>query len=167
MNKQLLLSLFTALSTSCMIFSIPQKGSIAPNVGLVDQEGKIINISDFKGKKVALVFLPSTSGWSVHCKAQACSIKAGFDDLVDYGISLLCISADSQDKLTKFIKKNALTFPLVHANKEVIKAYDVNAILGIQRYTFLIDEEGKIVNVITKVNIDDHAQQIIDGFNAA
>ena len=138
---------------------------MAPDVEFRDQNNKIIKISDFLGQKLALVFLPSTSGWSIHCKAQACSIKAGLEDLVDYGIALTCISADSNEKLHKFITSNSLTFPLLHANKSAIKAYDVDALIGIARYTFLIDENGLIVKVITKVDVDNHAQQIIDGFN--
>jgi len=167
MNKTALLASILSLTTCLTSFSIPKKGTLAPQVEFIDQNDKSIKISDFVGQKLALVFLPSTSGWSVNCKAQACSIKAGFDDLIDYGIALLCISTDSHEQLTKFIEKNDLTFPLLHANKNVIKAYDVNALIGIQRYTFLIDENGIIVKVITKVDVDNHAQQIIDGFNAA
>lgn len=164
------LSLFASILSAtvfCSVFSVPKMGSAAPKVEFTDHHGKQVNFSDFIGKKVALVFLPSTSGLSFRCKAQACSIKAGFDDLVDYGIQLICVSADSLDKLEKFIKKNDLTFPLLHADKNVIKAYDVDAVIGIQRYTFLIDEKGIIVKIITKVDVDNHAQQIIDGFNIA
>jgi len=167
MNKISLFACIFSIATSFAAFSMPKEGSIAPNVEFTDQNGAAVKISDFIGKKVALVFLPSTSGWSIHCKAQACSIKAGLDDLVDYGITLICVSADSTDKLKKFIEANELTFPLLHANKNVIKAYDVNAVIGIQRYTFLINEKGIITSVITKVDVDNHAQQIIDGFNAA
>jgi peroxiredoxin Q/BCP len=167
MNKIPLFACLIGLMAQFALFSVPKKGTPAPDVTFTDTHGKNIKVSDFAGKKLALVFLPSTSGWSVNCKAQACSIKAGLEDLVDYGISLLCISADSNDKLIKFSQKNDLHFPLLHANANVIKAYDLNALVGIQRYTFLIDEKGIIVKVITKVDVDNHAQQIIDDFNAA
>lgn len=167
MNKTALLASILSLTAFLSSCAIPKKGTAAPDVAFTDQNSEIIKISDFLGQKLALVFLPSTAGWSVNCKAQACSIKAGLEDLVDYGIKLVCASADSTKKLATFIEKNSLTFPLLHADKSVIRAYDVDALIGIQRYTFLIDENGIIVKVITNVDVDNHAQQIIDGFNAA
>ncbi len=167
MNKTALLASILSLTTCFSSFSVPKKGTNAPDVEFTDQKGETTKISDFLGQRLALVFLPSTSGWSVNCKAQACSLKVGLDELVDYDINLICTSADSTEKLVEFIKKNDLTFPLFHANKKAIKAYDVDGWLGLQRYTFLIDENGIIVKVITKVDLDNHAQQIIDGFNAA
>ena len=167
MKKLLSFFCLVSLMATSFAFSTPKKGSMAPAVEFSDHTEKITKISDLKGQKIALVFLPSTSSISFRCKAQACSIKAGMEDLVDYGITLICASADSTDALQQFIEKNELTFPLWHANKNVIKAYDVDALIGIQRYTFLIDENGVIVQVIKDVDVNNHAQQIIDGFEVA
>lgn len=144
----------------------PKKGSPAPAVQFSDSTGKTVSISDFKGCKIALAFLPSTSSISFRCKTQACSLNADLEDLVDYGITMIGVSADSADSLEKFIEKNELTFPLWHADKNAIKAYNVDALVGIQRHTFLIDENGIIVKVIKDVDVNNHAQQIIDGFAA-
>lgn len=178
MKNRLLIGIISTLFISITLMTSPIQyirfvlgvGSTAINIELISTEGKKVKISDFVGKKVALVFLPSASMISFHCTAQACSIKARFEDLAYHGIEPVCVSGSSINKLKKFIKKNKLTFPMFHADKYALRSmrsYPVNERFGIQRHTLLINENGIIKKIITDVDIDNHAQQILDGFDIA
>jgi len=139
-------------------------GQKAPNFSLMDATGKIYNLSDFRGKKVALYFFPKAG--TPHCTKQACSLRNNFSMLKEKGIIVIGISNDSQKKQKNFSVKYNLPFLLLSdAEGVVIKAYGAKRSLFFnKRRTFLIDEQGIIVATITKINVNNHAQQIIDGF---
>ena len=145
-------------------------GDRAPNFELENQDGTMIKLSDFKGKKVALYFYPADN--TPGCTQQACSLRDAFDDLHDAGITILGISKGSVKSKKNFIAKQRLNFPLLIATEDVFKAYGVNhGFLHFffrtpQRHTFLIDENGIIVAIIKNVDTKNHAQQIINAFNA-
>lgn len=137
-------------------------GQQAPDFSLVDDSGNIRTLASCKGKKVALVFYPQDG--SPYCTKQAKSIKEHFKDLTDQNIVVLGLSADSTEKHKKFKEKYQLPFDLLTAPKKILKAYGVTGFFLNKRVTFLIDEHGKIVCIIDDVDIQKHAQQILDGF---
>lgn len=143
----------------------PKVGSKAPEFTLLDENGKTVKVADMPGK-VALVFFPKAHPLSFGCKKEVCSIRNSFVDLKDYGITTYGLSNSSQKNLKKFIEDNRLPFSLLHATDAIMKAYGVQGWIGAKRYTFLI-ENGIIVGIITSVDVDTHAQQIINGFKKA
>ncbi len=143
-------------------------GDKAPNFKGKDQDGNIISLDDFKGHKLVLYFYPKDS--TPGCTSQACNLRDNYDLLLEKGYKVVGVSADSEKSHKKFIEKHNLPFPLIaDTEKEVLKAFDVwgpkkfmgREFLGINRTTFVIDEEGVISEVISKVKTKDHTAQII------
>jgi len=143
-------------------------GEKAPAINSIDQNGEQISLEQFKGKKIVLYFYPKdmTPG----CTMQSCNLRDNYQTLLDNGYIVLGCSADSPEKHQKFIAKYDLPFPLISdENKEALNAYGVwgpkkfmgRAYDGISRTTFVIDEEGIIVDIITKVKTKEHTKQIL------
>ena len=147
-------------------------GDKAPDFSGKDQNGNMISLGDFKGKKLVVYFYPKDD--TPGCTAQACSLRDNYADLLQNGICILGVSADSQTAHTKFITKYELPFPLISdENKEVITLFGVwgpkkfmgKEYDGIHRTTFLIDEQQTIVEIIDKPNTKEHAEEILRIFN--
>lgn len=143
-------------------------GDKAPHFQVKDQDGNIHALSDYKGKKLVLFFYPKAS--TPGCTAQACNLRDNWQTLQSKGYEILGVSADSEKKQKNFKDKYELPFPLLaDVDKEVIMAFGVwgpkkfmgKVYDGINRTTFIIDEEGKIEDVIEKVKTKDHAEQIL------
>jgi peroxiredoxin Q/BCP len=143
-------------------------GDPAPDFSSIDQNGKLIRFSDYRGKKIVLYFYPKddTSG----CTAQACSLRDSHADLRAAGYEVLGVSVDNQTSHQKFISKYELPFSLVaDTDKQVVDAYGVwqeksmygRKYMGTVRTTFLIDENGIITDIINKVDTKKHAEQIL------
>lgn len=144
-------------------------GDKAPVFSGIDQNGKQVNLGDFtKKKKVILYFYPKDD--TPACTATACSLRDEYRYLGDKNYAVVGVSADSQKSHAKFAAKYELPFPLL-ADTElaIIKAYDVwgtkqlfgKIYDGIVRTTFIIGEDGKIVQVIHAVDTENHAQQVL------
>lgn len=145
-----------------------KQGDKAPQFSGKDQNGNDINLNDFKGKKVVLYFYPKDS--TPGCTAQACDLRDNYDMLLSKGYVVIGVSADSEKSHQKFIEKHELPFPLIaDTEKEIIKLYGVwgpkkfmgRTFDGINRTTFVIDEEGVIKEIIEKVKTKEHTKQII------
>lgn len=147
-------------------------GDEAPEFKGVDQNGKDISSSDYRGKKLVLYFYPKddTSG----CTKEACSLRDDYEKLKEAGYEILGVSPDSPEKHQKFIDKYDLPFPLLaDTDKNVVKTYGVwgrkqfmgNEYDGVHRTTFLIDEDGTIEHVFKKVKTKTHGRQILDQAN--
>lgn len=145
------------------------KGMKAPDFCLPDQEGNMLSLADFKGKKIALFFYPKDD--TPTCTVEACNLRDNYSLLKRKGIVVLGMSKDPVKSHTKFAKKFSLPFPLLSDEEgNTLIEYDVygekilygRKYMGIYRTTFLIDEKGKILEVITDVDSKDHAQQIMD-----
>jgi peroxiredoxin Q/BCP len=143
-------------------------GNVAPDFEGKDQDGKLVKLSDYRGKKVALYFYPKddTSG----CTAQACDLRDNYQTLLDKGYVVLGVSIDSEKSHQKFIQKYDLPFPLLaDTEKEVVEKYGVwqeksmygRKYMGTMRYTFVIDENGIIQDIIKKVDTKNHAAQLL------
>jgi len=143
-------------------------GDLAPSFSGKDQDGNVISLNDFKGKKVVLYFYPKDS--TPGCTAQACNLRDNYNALIEKGYVVIGVSADNQKSHQKFIEKYSLPFPLIaDSEKEIIKSYGVwgpkkfmgKAFDGIYRTTFVIGEDGKIIEVIGKVDTKEHTKQIL------
>lgn len=145
-----------------------QIGDLAPDFTTTDQHGNTIRLSDYRGKKVVLYFYPKddTSG----CTAQACSLRDNYAELRQAGYEVLGVSIDSEKSHQKFISKYELPFSLLaDTDKQVVETYGVwqeksmygRKYMGTVRITFIIDENGVITNIISKVDTKNHAAQIL------
>ncbi len=145
-----------------------QVGDQAPQFESVDQQGNPIKLADFKGQKVVLYFYPrdNTKG----CTAQACNLRDNFDDLKAAGYTIIGVSTDDEKSHQKFIEKYDLPFALVadtdHSVHEMYGVWKEKSMygkkyMGTVRTTFLVDEEGKITDIISKVKTGDHTAQIL------
>lgn len=145
-----------------------QIGDKAPDFESKDEKGNLIKLSNYQGKKLVLFFYPKAS--TPGCTAEACDLRDNYQSFLSKGYDVLGVSADSAKRQQNFINKNELPFPLLaDEEKEVINAYGVwgpkkfmgREYDGIHRTTFVIDENGMIENVISKVKTKAHAEQII------
>ena len=148
-----------------------QEGKKAPSFSAKDQDGKSIKLSDFKGKKLALYFYPKDD--TSTCTVQACNIRDGFKMLAKKGIEVIGVSPDDEKSHTKFIAKHKLPFRIIaDTDKKLVEKYGVwgekqlygNKYMGVFRTTFLIDENGVLVKIISKPKVKEHSKEIAAGF---
>lgn len=144
-------------------------GDVAPLFTGVNQDGNSISLADFKGKKVILYFYPKDD--TPGCTAEACNFRDHHDSLIKKGLVVLGVSPDTEAKHKKFAIKYNLNFPLiVDVEKEIINKYGVwgpkkfmgREYDGVNRSTFIIDEQGKIEKIITKVKTKESSQQVLN-----
>lgn len=145
-----------------------EKGQQAPDFTGVDQDGNMVSLSQFKGRKVVLYFYPKDQ--TPGCTAQACNLRDNYEELQKRGYVVLGVSSDSKASHKKFIEKQQLPFSLIaDEDKSIHEKYDVwkeknmygRKYMGTVRTTFVIDEEGKIEEVIDKVKTKEHSSQIL------
>ncbi len=141
----------------------------APNFTLFDANEQSVSLSDFKGKKVVLYFYPKDN--TPGCTKQACAFAAHFERFKNNDIVVVGISKDSVKSHKKFAEKYNLPFILLaDSEKEVIQMYDVwvekklygKLGFGVQRATYIINEEGMIIHALPKVKPDTNALQILE-----
>lgn len=145
-----------------------KEGDKAPAFTAVDQNGKTITLSDFKGKKVVLYFYPKDD--TPGCTAQACNLRDNYSELLKRGFQVIGVSTDSVKKHKKFEQKYELPFPLVaDEEKKVVESYGVwgkkkfmgREYMGTHRTTFLIDEEGIIKKILDKPDTAHHTEEVL------
>lgn len=146
-----------------------KEGDKAPDFKSVDQDGKSISLSDYKGKKLVLYFYPKDD--TPGCTIQSCNLRDNYAALQKKGYSILGVSVDSEKSHLKFIKKFDLPFPLLSdTEKKVVHDYDVwgeksmygKKFEGIIRTTFVISEKGIIEKIIKTVDTENHTEQIMN-----
>ena len=144
-------------------------GDKAPPFEGPDQNGNTVRSSDYKGKKLILYFYPrdNTPG----CTAEAVNLKENYELLASHGFAVVGISPDTVASHQRFAGKYGLPFPLIaDPEKKILNDYGVwgekknygRTYMGVHRTTFVIDEEGTITHVFTKVKTKDHAAQILE-----
>ena len=146
-------------------------GDRIPEILGIDQDGKEIKSSDFKGKKLVLYSYPkaNTSG----CTAEACSLQAHKAELEAAGYAIIGVSTDKKELQKKFADAQGLEFPLI-ADTETTLLQELGCwgekvacgrrTIGILRTTYLVNEEGIIEKIFTPKEIKTkiHAEQILD-----
>tara|TARA_A100001234_G_scaffold45638_1_gene37877 strand:- start:505 stop:966 length:462 start_codon:yes stop_codon:yes gene_type:complete len=147
-------------------------GDKAPDFVALNEFGQSTSLSNFLGKKVILYFYPKdmTPG----CTAESCNLGENYNLLQEKGFIVLGVSPDSSKSHQKFIDKYNLPFSLIaDEDKAVIKAFGVwgpkkfmgKEYDGVHRTTFVIDEDGVIEKVFSKVKTKDHTNQILESYN--
>tara|TARA_B100000945_G_C20110091_1_gene469889 strand:+ start:42 stop:503 length:462 start_codon:yes stop_codon:yes gene_type:complete len=147
-------------------------GDKAPDFVALNEFGQSTSLSEFLGKKVILYFYPKdmTPG----CTAESCNLGENYNLLQEKGFIVLGVSPDSSKSHQKFIDKYNLPFSLIaDEDKAVIKAFGVwgpkkfmgKEYDGVHRTTFIIDEDGVIEKVFSKVKTKDHTNQILESYN--
>ena len=143
-------------------------GDKAPNFETKDNQGIIRKLDDYSGKKLVVFFYPKAS--TPGCTAEACNLRDHYQTFQSKGYEILGVSADSEKRQQNFVQKYQLPFPLLaDENHDVINGFGVwgpkkfmgREYDGIHRTTFVIDGNGIIENVISKVKTKDHASQIL------
>lgn len=147
-----------------------QIGDKVPEILGLDQNGKEIKRSDFKGKKLALYFYPKDN--TTGCTAEACSLRDGYEELKAAGYEVLGVSKDSAKSHQGFIEKQNLPFNLIADTDTTLqqqfgvwaeKSMYGRKYMGTLRTTFIINEDGIIENIIgpKEIKTKDHANQIL------
>jgi len=146
-----------------------QIGDLAPEISLPSSSGKDVSLSDFKGKYVVLYFYPKDD--TPGCTKEACEFRDLQSDFSDLNAVIVGVSKDPIKKHDKFIEKYELPFELLSDEEfELLKAFDVwkeksmygRTYLGIERSTFLIDPEGKIIKEWRKVKVTNHVKEVLE-----
>ena len=143
-------------------------GDKAPDFEGKNQNNESVKLSSFIGEKVVLYFYPrdNTPG----CTAQACNLKDNFNELSRKGYKIIGVSSDSIKSHKKFEEKYSLPFDLISdEDKTIHKSYGTwveksmygRKYMGTARWTFIIDENGIINNIIEKVKTKEHTNQIL------
>ena len=150
---------------------ILKEGDKAPDFKVVNELGEEMTLADFSGKKLVLYFYPKDS--TPGCTAESCNLRDHYADLKTKGFEVLGVSADNESSHQNFIKKHELPFHLLaDTEKEVLNAYGVwgpkkfmgRSFDGIHRTTFVIDENGMIERIFTKVKTKEHTEQILESY---
>jgi thioredoxin-dependent peroxiredoxin len=145
-----------------------KRGDKAPDFEVEDQDGKIIRLSDMKGKKVVLYFYPKDD--TPTCTTESCNLRDNYAKLMRKGYEVIGVSNDTVRSHKKFQKKYKLPFRLAaDVDRKIVTAYDVwgekmlfgRIYDGIHRITYIISERGIIEDVITDVDSDAHTEQIL------
>ncbi|HDY9430499.1 TPA: thioredoxin-dependent thiol peroxidase [Staphylococcus argenteus] len=144
-----------------------QKGEQFPKFSLENQNGKIITNDSLKGKKTILYFYPRDN--TPTCTTEACDFRDNLEMFSELDVAVYGISGDSKKKHQNFIEKHGLNFDLLvddefELSKEVgvyqLKKSFGKESMGIVRTTFVIDEEGKVLDVIEKVKIKTQIEEL-------
>ena len=148
-----------------------KEGDKAPEFNVTNELGEQMTLADFSGKKLVLYFYPKDS--TPGCTAESCNLRDHYTDLKTKGFEVLGVSADNEASHQKFIKKHELPFHLLaDTEKQVLNAYGVwgpknfmgRTFDGIHRTTFVIDENGIIERIFTKVKTKEHTEQILESY---
>ena len=143
-------------------------GKKAPAFSGNDQNGVKRTLKEFAGKKLVLYFYPKDD--TPGCTAEACDLRDNYKKFIAAGYAIVGVSPDEEKKHQKFISKYELPFDLLaDTDHSIAEAFGVwveksmygRQYMGIARTTFVIDENGKIQDIISKVNTKDHSSQIL------
>ncbi|WP_144487322.1 thioredoxin-dependent thiol peroxidase [Bacillus pumilus] len=148
-------------------------GQQVPEIELTSDNGEKVKLSDFKGKHIVLYFYPKdmTPG----CTTEACDFRDRHQSFAELDAVIIGVSPDSQDKHQKFKEKHDLPFLLlVDDEQKLSEAFGVwklkknfgKEYMGIERSTFLINKEGKLVKEWRKVKVKDHVEEALEELKA-
>ena len=145
------------------------EGSPAPDFTTADQDGNTVNLSDFRGKKVLLFFYPKDN--TPGCTKEACAYRDASGDFEARNTIILGVSPDNEKSHHKFIEKFGLPFTLLcDTEKTLCEAYGTwvqksmygRKYMGVERSTFLIDEDGNLAAIRRKVKPEPHVAEMLE-----
>ena len=145
-----------------------REGQPAPDFDLTSDSGERIRLSDFRGKPVVLYFYPKDD--TPGCTAQACGIRDAYREFEGAGAVVLGVSPDDEGSHTKFKEKYDLPFTLLADTDHRVadeygvwgpKTYAGRTYTGVNRSTFVIDEDGTVKKVMRNVKPDTHADDVL------
>jgi len=143
-------------------------GDPAPDFTLSDADGNPVSLSDFKGQKVVLYFYPKDD--TPGCTKEACGFRDAQDDYMEANAVVIGVSPDSEKSHQRFRDKYDLPFLLLaDPERQAIEGYDVwkeknmygKKYMGVERSTFIIDEDGILLEILRKVKVDGHVQSVL------
>lgn len=146
-----------------------EAGKKAPLFTIKTQKERDFSLADAMGKKVILYFYPKDN--TPGCTQESCDFKEAFDILTNLNVDIIGVSKDNVTSHKKFAEKYNLPFPLgADIDRSVLEAYGVwiekklygRTYMGIDRATFLIDENGKIEKIWRHVKVKNHVKEILD-----
>jgi len=146
-----------------------EEGKKAPDFALPDEQGETVRLSDFKGKRVVVFFYPKamTSG----CTREACDFRDEVAAFKKKKVAVLGVSKDKPEAQRKFKEKYQLPFPLLSdADTKVQQAWGVwqeknmygKKVMGTVRTTVLLDGDGRVERVFSKVKVDGHVASVVE-----
>jgi thioredoxin-dependent peroxiredoxin len=145
-----------------------QEGRPAPEFELTSDSGEQVSLASLRGKPVVLYFYPKDD--TPGCTAQACGIRDAWGEFQRAGAVVLGVSPDGEASHVKFREKYELPFPLLaDPDHKVAEEYGVwgeksmygKTYMGVERSTFVIDEDGNVAKVMRKVKPDTHADDVL------
>jgi len=148
------------------VIGLPAPDFTVPVVGAPYQDGELVTLAALRGRPVVLIFYPKDS--TPGCTIQACAVRDGWADLKEKAL-IFGVSADSVKSHRKFIDKYELPYPLLaDVEKKIVEAYGVwvgksmmgKKYMGIERSTFVIDEDGRLKAVLEKVSPASHLEKL-------
>ena len=143
-------------------------GDPAPDFTLSDADGNPVSLSNFKGQKVVLYFYPKDD--TPGCTKEACGFRDAQDDYMEANAVVIGVSPDSEKSHQRFRDKYDLPFLLLaDPERRAIEGYEVwkeknmygKKYMGVERSTFIIDEDGILVEILRKVKVDGHVQSVL------
>jgi thioredoxin-dependent peroxiredoxin len=144
-------------------------GDQAPYFKGVDQNGKTVSLDDFRGKKLILYFYPKDD--TPGCTAESCNLNENYEMWLSKGYHIIGVSPDSVKSHVKFIEKYGLRFSLLaDEDKTILQTFGAwgekklygKPYMGVLRMTFVLDETGRITDIIEKVDTKNHTDQILN-----
>jgi peroxiredoxin Q/BCP len=150
-----------------------KEGDNAPDFSSRDAEGNTVRLSNFRGQNVVLYFYPKDD--TPGCTKEACSFRDASSVYEGEGIKVFGVSLDDEQSHQQFAEKYKLPFTLLadtdHAVSDAYGVYGEQTwgdrkFMGVARKTFLIDKEGKIKKVFDKVNVEQHADEVLAAFRS-
>lgn len=145
-----------------------QVGDRAPDFTLLDDEGRQVSLSDFRGQSVVVYFYPAAG--TPGCTKEACDFRDNLAVLNDAGFTVLGISPDKPEKLAKFRAAEGLTFPLLSdVDKKVLTEWGAygekqnygRTIMGVIRSTIVVDADGKVSKALYNVKATGHVARLL------
>ncbi len=144
------------------------EGDPAPDFRLPADDGRTYSLKDLRGQKVVLYFYPKDD--TPGCTKEACSFRDNLARVTSKGAIVLGVSKDDLDSHAKFRKKYSLTFPLLSDTEgKVLDAYGVwkekslygKTFMGVERTTYVIDENGRIKRIFPRVKVEGHTDEVL------
>lgn len=151
-----------------------EEGSAAPAFTLVADDGKSVSLGDFQGQLVVLYFYPKDD--TPGCTKEACAFRDARSEIEQLGAVVLGVSPDTRESHGKFRDKYSLNFPLL-ADPDHIVAEKYGAwreknmygkvSMGVQRSTFLIGRDQRLLKIWKRVSVDGHDAAVLAAVRAA